>query len=116
MTFLPSAAQDARLAALRRRAGVLRKTIVLAEGSDPRVQEAAARARAEGVCEPVLVVEGTAANDPALPALVDHLAGRLAARGMDHDACARLALDPLHYAALLVATGRAHGAVMGAVS
>jgi hypothetical protein len=46
-------------------------------GLDPRVQEAAARARSEGVCEPLLVVEGTAAGDPGLPALVDHLTQRL---------------------------------------
>ena len=116
MSSPSSAAQEARLAALRRRAGVLRRTIVLAEGFDSRVQEAAARARAEGICEPLLVVEGMAASDPGLPALVDHLMARLGARGMQRDACARLALDPLHYAALLVATGRAHGAVMGAVS
>jgi phosphate acetyltransferase len=108
--------QRARLAALRRRAAAAPRTIVLAEGTDPRVREAAECAREEGVARPLLVTPDTPAGDPDRERLVDHLARRLAARGFDHEASARLALDPLHYAALLVATGRADGAVMGAVS
>jgi phosphate acetyltransferase len=44
------------------------------------------------------------------------LADRLAARGLDPGRAATLAADPLHYAALLVAAGRADGAVMGALA
>lgn len=81
-------------------------TIVLPESGDPRVIEAAERANAQGLCKAVLL--GSPADDPALP----ELAERLASRGIDP----ALARDPLHYAALLVASGRADGAVMGALA
>jgi phosphate acetyltransferase len=81
-------------------------TIVLPESGDPRVVEAAERATAQGLCKAVLL--GPPVDDPALP----ELAERLAARGIDPG----LARDPLHYAALLVASGRADGAVMGALA
>lgn len=112
----PSDLQRARIAALHRRAAAVESTIALAEGRDPRVVEAAERARAEGLCRPLLIVPGMAESDPGLPVLIDHLFSRLGGRGMQRDACARLAVDPLHYTALLVATGRADGAVMGAVA
>lgn len=115
MTDTPRAAQDRILAELRRRAAASPRTIVLAEGSDARVRAAAAEAQAQGVCRPLLVEPATPAADPGLEAIVEHLAGRLASRGLSRDACAELALDPLHYAASLVALGRADGAVMGAV-
>lgn len=89
-------------------------TIVLPESGDPRVIEAAERATAEGIAKAVLL--GPAADDPALPELAALLAERLAARGLDPGLASSLALDPLHYAALLVASGRAGGAVMGALA
>jgi phosphate acetyltransferase len=135
----PATAADP-LAALRERARRGRAAlIVLAEGEDPRVVRAAQRAAAEGICRPVLVGEPAAVaaaaaaagvslaapvlhpdGDTELPALAEHLAARLTARGVD-PAAARAAApgqarDPLTYAALLVATGRADGAVMGAVA
>jgi phosphate acetyltransferase len=90
----------------RAAAGPVPATIVLPESGDPRVVEAAERAAAQGLCKAVLL--GPPADDPALP----ELAERLAARGLDPG----LARDPLHYAALLVASGRADGAVMGALA
>ncbi|HSU83706.1 MAG TPA: phosphate acyltransferase [Thermoanaerobaculia bacterium] len=109
--------------------------IVLAEGGDPRVVAAAERATALGLCRASLVgspeiVESAAtaagmvltvpvlepAADPELPLLTEYLAGRLSARGLDPALAPDLARDPLHYAALRVATGRADGAVMGALA
>lgn len=106
--------------------------IVLAEGEDPRVVEAAARAAAEGLCRPVLIAgrgsSGTIepgtieirdpADDPDLPALATRLTERYAARGMPltPEAALARARDPLYFSALLVAAGRADGGVMGAVA
>ena len=110
-------------------------TIVLAEGEDPRVVAAAERATALGLCRASLVgaraaVESAAAAagvaltvptfepaaDPDLPRLAAFLAERLSARGLDPALAVTLAFDPLHYAALRVATGQADGAVMGALA
>lgn len=109
--------------------------IVLAEGEDPRVVAAAERATALGLCRASLVgprgaIESAAeaagvpltvptfepASDPDLPRLAAVLAERLAARGLDPALADTLARDPLHYAALRVATRRADGAVMGALA
>jgi phosphate acetyltransferase len=109
--------------------------ILLAEGEDPRVVAAAERATALGLCRASLVgprgaVESAAeaagvaltvpvlepASDPELPLLTRCLEERLAALGHDPAVAATLARDPLHYAALRVATGRADGAVMGALA
>ncbi len=113
------------------RARVRRARIVLAEGEDPRVATAALRALERGLCTPILVgdrerVEFAAggpvgcevldpATDPDRPRLAELLARRLKAQGPAGRA-AELAADPLHFAALLVAAGRADGAVMGAVA
>jgi phosphate acetyltransferase len=112
------------LVRLRLRARGRGAIIALAEGGDARVRAAAERAVAEGLCRPVLIGGGGASlpgiealdpdGDPRLPELVGLLAARLGERG--GEAAARLARDPLHYAALLVAAGRADGAVMGAVA
>jgi phosphate acetyltransferase len=110
-------------------------SIVLAEGEDPRVVAAAERATSLGLCRASLVgsrgvVEIAAeaagvpltvpvlepASDPELPRLTTYLAERLAARGLDSALAATLARDPLHYAALRVAAGRADGAVMGSLA
>lgn len=101
---------------------------------------AAERAAAEGICRSAVVgapseVHAAAAeagvelsvplldpsNDPDQDSLVDHLARRLAAKeaprpARDRAALQAMAADPLLYTALLVATGRAAGAVMGAVA
>jgi phosphate acetyltransferase len=105
----------------------------LAEGDDPRVIAAAERAARDGLCRPILVgaraavaaaarqagleltvpvAEPAAAAD--LPSLAAHLAARLGRPDVDPGALRDLVLDPLNYAALEVALGRADGAVMGA--
>jgi len=132
------------LQSLRRRAVALNReqpiALVLAEGDDPRVVAAAERATAEGICRPSLVgapdeVARAAAEagveltvpvldplrDPDRGALVDHLARRLAGKegprpARDRAALEAMAGERLLYAALRVATGRAAGAVMGAVA
>jgi phosphate acetyltransferase len=110
-------------------------SVILAEGEDPRVVAAAERATALGFCRASLVgprgaIESAAeaagvkltvptfepAADPDLPRLTAYLEERLAARGLDPALAVTLARDPLHYAALRVATGRADGAVMGALA
>lgn len=121
------------LSAIRARARAgSQATLVLAEGEDPRVVRAAATAAREGICRPLLVgapervalaaagagveVPGEVldpAADPSLPELTERLAHRL---GDQAASAAELALDPLHYACLLVAAGRAGAAVMGAVA
>jgi phosphate acetyltransferase len=100
--------------------------IALPEPADPRVLEAARRAKAEGIAEPLLVGDAAAmakagelwgvdpATDPRAPRLVALLAERLAARGVAREEAAALAVEPLQYAALLVAAGEADAAVMGA--
>jgi phosphate acetyltransferase len=125
------------LARLRARAAAAPSpaVVVLAEGQDPRVVAAAERATTLGLARAELVgsqaVVAAAAEaagvpltvpvldpaaDPDLPALIAHLVARLAARGSDSSQAGTLARDPLHYAALRVATGRADGAVMGALA
>ena len=88
--------------------------IVLAETADPRVAEAARRARARELCVPL------ALEDPALAALHaaarEGLRARLTQRGLESDEVERRLQDRLHLAAGLVAIGAADGAVLGAAS
>ena len=119
------------LTEIRSRASAAPTTIVLPEGDDPRVIAAAVRATELGICRPLVVVPpGTilepaaialdridAAGDPDLPELQSLLAERLAARGLTVGAtpeAAKRVRDPLYFACLLVLSGRAGGAVMGA--
>ncbi|MFC4671441.1 phosphate acyltransferase [Seohaeicola nanhaiensis] len=80
--------------------------VVFPELDEPRVAEAAARLRAEGLCEPLGLGEVTEAQVAAL----------VAARGMK-EALARRMLDkPLIRAAAMVAAGEADAMVAGADS
>ena len=120
---------------LRLRAGLVEASILLAEGRDPRVVAAAERAAAARLCRPAVVgtreqAEAAAAaagvpltvpvldplREPDLPHLAARLAGLLKSRGVSPEEAARLARDPLYYAALRVAALRADGAVMGALA
>lgn len=103
--------------------------IALAEGDDERVREAALRARQQSFCRPLLVtaedhrdggtLDGIETVSPASygdsAQLVEHMSARLASAGRDTSEAETLAHDPLHFACLLVATGAADGAVVGAV-
>lgn len=80
--------------------------VVLPELVDPRVGEAAARLRAEGLADPVPVGDVT---DAQVAALVD-------ARGMKEAMARRLLGKPLYRAAAMVAAGEADVMVAGADS
>lgn len=126
----PSPVNDP-LREIRSRAASAPARIVLPEGDDPRVIAAATRAIELGICLPVVIVPpGTIlpasaialdridpGADPDLPQLQALLAERLAARGLTAAVApeaAKRVRDPLYYANLLVLSGRADGAVMGA--
>ncbi len=123
------------LQGLRERAARTAQKIVLAESLDPRVLAAARRAAESGLCAPLLVGDpervrrraaevGEAlpasveildpAADPGLPALAAELAESLERRQLRVPNLEERARDPLYYACLLVRSGRAGGAVMGA--
>lgn len=91
--------------------------IVLPEGDDPRVRDAAARLEAEGIARPILL--GSGGIDPATDPRREAVAGVLRARkpGAVRDAshALDLATDPLRFGAGLVALGEADGCVAGAV-
>ena len=103
-----------------------RTRVVLAEGGDPRVLEAVRLAASEGICRPIVISSGheemprgvelvDLETDPRRQRLTEHLARRLGPR-KNPGRAAELVADPLHFAALLVATGEADAAVMGAVA
>lgn len=123
------------LDSLRARLGTGAPRIVYPEATDPRVLTAADQVRREGIGTPILVgtpeqIEAAAraigvevagaTRDPATDGERDRLEAvlieRLTARGKDPRDAARQLVDPLLYAALLVATGEADAAVMGAVA
>ncbi|GAA2879460.1 phosphate acetyltransferase [Aminobacter niigataensis] len=112
------------------------RRIVLAEGEDPRIVEAAVRARREGIAEITLVgnrgvIERRLADvgaDPQEFRIEDPqaspLASRLAAayhelrkaKGVDAAAAAEALRSPLIFAAMMVREGEADGTVGGAVA
>lgn len=113
---------------LAARAGATGKRVVLAEGDDPRVREAARRARKIGLETIVVLEEADAAADlppeievrtprvdPATPRLAE-LYQRLGPSELDARSARATVSDPLLFAGLLVRTGQADGAVAGAAS
>lgn len=107
------------LAALHERVRGSARRIVLPEGEDARVREAAARAEAEGLCVPIVFTGGRAPDPrshPALQAAAEAFLERMALRGMTTEQSSALLADPLHVAGLMVAAGAADGAVMGAAA
>ncbi len=104
---------------LARRAAERRARIVLAEGGDPRVQEAAGRLRAERIAEPIVLGSPGGveiARDPRLQRVANHLRARRPDRVRDGVHAIELAEDPLNFAASLVGLGEADGCVGGAVA
>ena len=101
--------------ALHRRARALGGALVLAEGWDPRVREAAGRLTADQVAR-VTVLDRRVTADPRL----ERVAGLLAEQGprqvRDAAHALELAADPLRFAAGLVALGEADAAVAGAAT
>nr|WP_308915051.1 phosphate acyltransferase [Jannaschia sp. LMIT008] len=114
------------LAALHDRARQARHRIVLPEGRDPRVQDAAGRAVRDGLAEITLLgdpgaidVPGANVVDPREPAPDILIDAYLTARARKHptrdDAVAALR-DPLTCAAAMVRAGQADGTIGGAVA
>ncbi|MBA3344960.1 MAG: hypothetical protein H0T44_06605 [Gemmatimonadales bacterium] len=102
---------------LLRRAAARRARIVLCEGDDPRVRQAAERLRAEGVAEPLVLGKGglDPATDPRLGRVAQHLRERRPDRILDGVHALDVAADPINFGAALVALGEADGCVAGAV-
>jgi phosphate acetyltransferase len=100
-------------AQLHARARALDGTVVLAEGWDPRVQEAGRRLAASGVARPVLLEREVRAH-PRLDAVAALLRERKPDKVPDEASAAAFASDPLRFAAGLVALGDARAAVAGA--
>jgi phosphate acetyltransferase len=104
-------------ASLLRRAAATRRRIVLCEGDDPRVREAAARLRDEGIAEPI-VLGGNGVrpvDDPRLPRIAQFLRDRRPDRVVDGVHALDIAAVPVNFGAALVALGEADAAVAGAV-
>jgi phosphate acetyltransferase len=120
MTFVES---------IRARAKERPRKIVFPESMDARVAAAVIELAHYGMVEPVLVgdsdaLEDIVASQPGIEvvdprkdagvdALAEHLWHRRREKGMSREEAEELALQPLHFANLLVATGRAHGSVAG---
>ncbi|MDB2407096.1 phosphotransacetylase [Jannaschia sp.] len=115
------------LDSLRDRARAACHHIVLPEGMDPRVQQAAGRAVAEGMARITLLApEGTAmpagvtAEDPAKSARRDAMSAAYlnarAKKSPTRDQAQAAISDPLVWAALMVREGLADGTIGGAVA
>jgi phosphate acetyltransferase len=101
---------------LLRRAAARHARVIFPEGDDPRVRQAAARLKAEGIAEPVLV--GAGGINPAGDPRVHRVAQLLRDRRPDkvHDAihALDLATDPLRFSTGLLALGEVEACVGGA--
>lgn len=113
-----------------------RKRIVLAEGEDPRMIEAARRLRDEGIAEPVLAGAESRIRDSAAAAgvsldgieivdpehspdyagYVDKYTQMRQHKGMTPEKAAPVMRDPLFFSAMMVERGAADGFVGGAVN
>ena len=102
---------------LRRRAAARRARLVLCEGDDPRVREAAERLRRDGLAEPIVLGGGgiVPAEDPRLGRIANYLRERRPDRIHDGVHALDTAAVPVNFGAALVALGEADGAIAGAV-
>jgi len=118
-----------------KRASEAPRHIVLAEGEDPRIIEAAHQATSQGIATIALLGNVAAMNakaealgisldsvdliDPTDSPKVSHYAANLfelrQAKGMTEEKAAELIKDPLYYAQMMVHLGDADGSVNGAV-
>jgi phosphate acetyltransferase len=102
---------------LLERAAARRKRVVLCEGDDPRMREAAERLRRDGIAEPI-VIGGSGlrpADDPRLARIAQFLRDRRPDRIVDGVHALDVAAVPVNFGAALVALGEADAAVAGAV-
>lgn len=95
------------------------KRIVLCEGEDPRVRQAAQRAAGDGIAEVLMLGAGPGAIDPRGSGWLEAFTGALLElrrhRGMTEEQARAAVLDPLVFANLMVRLGHADGSVAGAV-
>jgi phosphate acetyltransferase len=101
--------------AVHARAAALGATVVLAEGWDDRVRDAARRLEADGLAT-VLLLDRPVRDDPRLPEVARLLRQRKPDKVADDAAALELARDPFRFAAGLVALGHAQAAVAGATA
>ena len=99
-------------ASLHGRAAALGRTVVLAEGWDERVRDAARRIDAAGMARVILL--DRVVTDARLESVAALLRERKPDRVPDDETALRLAADPFRFAAGLVALGHADAAVAGA--
>ncbi|MCH5160875.1 MAG: phosphate acetyltransferase [Clostridiales bacterium] len=121
------------LNSVREKAKKLQKTIVLAEGEEPRVITAAAKIQKEGIAKVVLIgnpaviakkcadvkLDGVKIIDIATvdkEPYAETLYELRKARGIDMDTARKLASDPLYFGVLMVKRGEADGMVAGSVN
>jgi phosphate acetyltransferase len=118
---------------LEARAAAIGGRVVLAEGHDDRIVEAAVELVASGGCEVTLVCPADQRQpihdelaergvdiadpsaDPRREKLAAHLHQRRAAKGLSQEEALKAVEDPLYFASLMVATGAADASVGGAV-
>jgi phosphate acetyltransferase len=101
---------------LLKRAAAKRARIVLCEGDDPRVRQAAERLAADQVAEPILLGgNGIQPNEDArLGRVANYLRERRPDRIRDGVHALDIAAMPINFGAALVALGEAEGCVAGA--
>ena len=115
------------------RAAAVGGRVVLAEGHDPRIIEAAADLASRGVCEVTVLCPADSRNeqhdelaavgvevvdpatDPRRDELAEYLLKRREGKGMTGELALQAVEDPLYFASLLVAVGQADASVGGAV-
>ena len=116
-----------------RRARETHGHVVLVEGDDPRIIEAAAALRSQDICVVTAlcptakqgpahaelrrlgVIVADPATDPRRGALVQALHARRAAKGWSAEQADKALDDPLYFGSMLVAMGECDGSVGGAV-
>lgn len=121
------------LESLEQRVTAVGGTIVLAEGDDPRVIEAAADLAARDLCRTIVLCPEAGRCDDhgrlesAGVEVIDHLTDRRrvelaellhqrrAHKGLTMEAALEAVNDPLYFASLMVAAGHADGSIGGAV-
>lgn len=121
------------LTSVREKAKSLKKTIVLAEGEEPRIIAAAAKIQAEGIAKLILLgnPEVMAKKCPSVSLdgikiinidtvdihpYAEVLYELRKAKGMDMPTAEKLARNPLYFGVLMVKRGEADGMVAGSVN
>ncbi len=121
------------LTSVREKAKSLKKTIVLAEGEEPRIITAAAKVQAEGIAkiillgDPKVIAEKCPAVDLKGIKVIDInsvdiepyaqlLCELRKAKGMDMESARKFVKNPLYFGVIMVKRGEADGMVAGSVN